>query len=137
MSNIELKEVIHVSGYTRNIKFQYFQIIIESEKQKFQFCFEDWAVYIDKEELVRKNLELKGLKARIEVYENDKDNNKIWTMRFMKLRDTNIPSKVKENEIAIPVELADDEYIGEDVTFLYDEEYGIAMIQTYMPDNLK
>lgn len=123
-----------MSGYKRNIKFQYFEIIIENKTEnkaeKYQFCFEDWAVYLDKEKLVRKSLELKGLKARIERYENDKHNSNLWIMRFMKLRDTNIPSKVKENEIAIPVDLEDDEYIGEDVTLLYDEEYGIAMIQS-------
>lgn len=119
-----------MTEYKRNIKFQYFRISQEKgEHEKNIFPFSDWAVYIDKSFLLRKTLELKGMRARIDEikYDNEKD---IWGIRFMRLRDTNIPSTVKEGKESTPVELEDDEYIGEDVTMIYDEAHGIAMIQS-------
>ncbi|OLS02191.1 DUF6731 family protein [Tissierella creatinophila] len=115
--------------YRRNIKFQYFQVTIQKENEKHLFSFDDWAVYLDKENLICKSIELKGLKARVEKYHNDESNN-LWVIRFMKLRDTNIPSAVRESEEAVPVTLDDNEYLGEDVNMLYDESNGIAMIQS-------
>ena len=48
----------------------------------------------------------------------------------MKLRDTNIPSIVKKEEEAKPLELEDDEYIGEDLVMIYDPKNQVAMIQS-------
>lgn len=38
-------------------------------------------------------------------------------------------AKVKENEEPTIIELEDDEYIGEDLFIIYDENKGIVMIQ--------
>lgn len=118
-----------MAEYKRNIKFQYFKILLEKgDDETSKFPFSDWAVYIDKNSLSRKNLELKGMQARIDDFKYD-DVNDIWGIRFMRLRDTNIPSTVKDGKKSTPVELEEDEYIGEDVTMIYDESCGIAMIQ--------
>ena len=46
--------------------------------------------------------------------------NHLWKLWFLKLRDTNIPFKVKSNDVAEPISLDDDEYIGEDLLMIYD-----------------
>ncbi|WP_408956189.1 DUF6731 family protein [Natroniella sp. ANB-PHB2] len=54
---------------------------------------------------------------------------KIYVLNFVKMREKNLPSKVKEEEIAQPLVLEKDESIGEHVTALYDPEYNILMVQ--------
>ena len=67
----------------------------------------------------KKEIEFDNVIARLEELEGDNEN-KIWKLRFMKLRDTNIPSIVKKEEEAKPIALDDDEYIGEDMLMIYD-----------------
>ncbi|HDK7140063.1 TPA: hypothetical protein PTV74_003943 [Clostridium botulinum] len=118
-----------MANYKRNIKFQYFKVVAKNKNVSTKFSFDNWAVYLKNNNLIMKTIELKGLKARIEAIKYD-DANQIWRIRFMKLRDTNIPSTAKENKESTPLKLDPDEYIGEDVTMIYDQNYGIAMIQS-------
>lgn len=67
-------------------------------------------------------------KARLDKLKYDKENN-YWHLNFLKLRETNIPNKAKINSEAEPIPLEDDEYIGEDVNALYDEELYILVLQ--------
>ena len=120
--------------YKRLIKYQY--CVVRCMKQKNG----EWRQYrkfdlveviskIKKDDLLMKSIELDGLLARVDKISHDKKHD-IWGIRFMKLRDTNIPSKVKENKEAEVIPLDDDEYIGEDVTMIFEKKSGIAMIQS-------
>lgn len=120
--------------YTRAIKFQYYTMYSKVlKKNKWvdngRFDFVKWLLNFETNKLVTKTIEFDGTKARIDNMDHDSKNG-LWSVRFMKLRDNNIPSKVKENEEAKAIELLDDEYIGEDLTLLYCEKTGIAMIQS-------
>lgn len=53
----------------------------------------------------------------------------VYAIRVFKLRDANIPSKIKDGEEAMPIPLDPDEYIGEDLNFLYDRKNSICMLQ--------
>ena len=57
------------------------------------------------------------------------EENEYWYMNFLRLRQTKIPSKAKKDAIAEPIRLAIDEYIGEDVTALYDIKNHIIALQ--------
>lgn len=121
--------------YKRNIRFQYFQVRycqVSSEGKKVGknelFNLIDWVDKVKKNDLEKKAIDLSGIKARIDCCQYAKDSD-IWAIRFMRLRDTNIPSKVKEDQEAEVIELEDDEYIGEDMTIIYEKKSGIAMIQ--------
>jgi hypothetical protein len=92
------------------------------------FRFVEWLANFD-EQHKKDSIEFDGTRARIDEFVYD-ETNELWIVRFMKLRDSNIPSKVKESEDSQVFELEDDEYIGEDVTLLYDEETGLTMIQS-------
>lgn len=122
--------------YKRKIKFQYFQVLCKKydvTKKKWNdlevFDLVNWIQKIDSEKLLRKKIEMNGYDCRIDEIKFDIPS-KLWAIRVMKLRDTNIPSKVKENEEAEIIPLDDDEYLGEDVSILYDKKSGILMMQS-------
>lgn len=93
-----------------------------------KFNFERIVHRIDSDNLIHKTIELNGIKVRFEdIKYNDKSG--LWILRIMRERENNIPLKLKENYAAEAIELADDEYIGEDISMLYDCKSGITMIQ--------
>ncbi len=57
------------------------------------------------------------------------EKNKYWHLNFVKLRETNIPNMAKTNSEAEPILLDDDEYIGEDVNALYDDDLNVLVVQ--------
>lgn len=118
-------------AYTRTVKFSYYTVCIVDDlhgSDPKRFDFEAWIKKAVAEKIEKKEIEFDNVTARLEELEGDKDN-KIWKIRFIKLRDTNIPSIVKKEEDAKPIELEDDEYIGEDLLMIYDKENQVAMIQ--------
>ena len=62
-----------------------------------------------------------------ELYHDPKE--KLYVFRVYKLRDYNVPSKIREGQSAEPIDLEDDESLGEDMTVLYDWKNSICMIQ--------
>ncbi len=120
--------------YKRVIRFQYYQILCRKfDGKKWgklkTFNLVELLQKLEEDGLVRKSIEFNRMLARVECFTYDKASD-TWGIRLMKLRDTNIPSKVKEKEEAKVIELEPDEYIGEDVTMLYEKGSSIAMIQS-------
>lgn len=120
-------------AYVRTIKFLYYTVCISKDEENgrtdpVRFDFESWIDKANTLSIEQKTIEFDGIKARLEEYVGDRSN-QIWKFRFMKLRDTNIPSIVKEEEEAKPIELEDDEYIGEDLLMIYDSNNQVAMLQ--------
>ena len=119
-------------AYKRTIKFSYYTVCSVNEKEGTdpkRFDFEAWIEKAEKLNVEQKEIEFDGTIARLECLEGDSANH-IWKIRFLKLRDTNIPSIVKKEEEAKPLELEDDEYIGEDLVMIYDPKNQVAMIQS-------
>lgn len=118
-------------AYTRTVKFSYYTVCMMEDEQDVspkRFDFEAWIKKAVDENIEKKEIEFDNVIARLEELEGDV-NSGIWKIRFLKLRDTNIPSIVKKTEEAKPIELDDDEYIGEDLLMIYDSKKSIAMIQ--------
>lgn len=67
--------------------------------------------------------------ARLQDIERDALNKKIWKMRFIRIRDSIIPGIASKEGTYDLIELEDDEYIGEEISVLYDETYNIIMLQ--------
>lgn len=121
-------------NYKRNIKFNFYQIkyaeIVKDEWTDLKvFNLVDWLLKIKRENKIQQSIVFGNTRARIETIKYDRAN-EVYGIRFMKLRDVNIPSKVKENQDAEVIQLADDEYIGEDLNVLYHKKTGILMIQS-------
>lgn len=118
----------------RNIKYQYFKMDSQVRLNgnwvdEGAFDFISWIDYVDKHDLEQKTIELKDTKARIEKIQFFKEYN-VWIVRFMKLREENLPYLAKEKYDAEDIPLQPDEYIGEDMYMLYDIDNQIAMIQS-------
>jgi len=58
-----------------------------------------------------------------------RDDLKYWFLHFTRLRDINLPSRATTETEAEPMILEDDEYIGEDVSALYDDNLYVLMLQ--------
>ncbi len=118
-------------AYKRTVKFSYYTVCMMEDEQDVspkRFDFEAWIKKVVDDNMEKKEIEFDNVIARLEELEVDTESG-IWKIRFLKLRDTNIPSIVKKKEEAKPIELDDDEYIGEDLLMLYDSKKSVAMIQ--------
>lgn len=117
----------------RTIKYQYFKMDTQVKANGVwldngEFDFVEWIQYVSDHNLEKVAIDLKDAKARIEKIKYYK-NHDVWVIRFMKLREENLPFIAKENKAAEDIPLQEDEYIGEDMYMLYDINTKIAMIQ--------
>lgn len=119
-------------AYTRLIKFDYCQLyycVKDTDKDFKLFDIELLIKEISEQQLERKAIEIyEGCKIRIEKFDFDEENC-LWAMRILRLREDNLAYIVKPDEEAKPIELGEDEYLGEDMTMLFDVTNNIAMIQ--------
>lgn len=119
-------------NYKRTIKFQYFQIRskeVNNKNAKYKlFNFAKWVACMDDNYLIKTEISFDDAKARIDDF-NFNPIKKLWGLKLFKLRNTNIPSKAKNNEDAQIIELEEGEYLGEDLFLIYDQINGIALIQ--------
>ena len=99
----------------RNVKFQYFVLI---RQKKIKDCWkgmgkldiEAWMDKVLQNDLLNKIIDMGDVKASIDRakwFEKDS----VWVFRFMKLREDNIPSIVKENNEAKAIKLQPDELL--------------------------
>lgn len=119
-------------SFTRLVKFDYCQLYYKVKKKDAVYKLFDVEVLINeisKKKLERKVIEVyEGCKVRIEKFDFD-EKNTLWTLRLLRLREDNLGFIVKPDEEAKPIELGDDEYLGEDMTMLFDVNNNVSMIQ--------
>lgn len=118
---------------TRKVKFEYYEVVSKykddpdsSRDRPFDLRRLIQKAY--KMSLEARTFDYYGEQARLDRLWYD-DVKEYWFLNFARLRATNIPSKASETKELEPIELEDDEYIGEDVTALYDEKLNILMLQ--------
>lgn len=117
---------------TRMIKFDFCQVYKKTKRkhESYQlYDIESLINAISTRDLERKEIDIyDGCKIRVENFDFDEDYG-VWSLRIMRMRDTNYPYVLKPDEEAKPLEIGDDEYLGEDMTMLFDIENNVAMIQ--------
>ena len=117
----------------RNVKFQYYALVRQKkEKNRWngqgKLDIDIWMDKLDKRNLLNATIDLGDTKANVDTV-NWFEKSDVWVFKFMKLREDNIPVIVKENQESKVIPLEDDEYIGEGLHMLYDNNIGIAMLQ--------
>lgn len=122
-----------MSTYKRCVKFYYYKVAkvkIEENAEEVlgKFNLIEWLMDMEDQAKVKHNIKLSDTSVNLEEYSRYSNEN-IWAIRAYKLRDANVPSKIKDGEDAQPIPLESDEYIGEDINFLYDRENSICMFQ--------
>ena len=130
---MELKGDEYMSAYTRKIRFESFYVSYKCKTDNDDdldraFDLRLWIKKSGKLSLEARTFDYYQEQARLDKMGYG-DKSGYWYLNFVRLRETNIPSKVTIDKEAEPIELDDDEYIGEDSTALYDENNHILMLQ--------
>lgn len=117
----------------RKVKFEYYQVVFRKEgdspnQRDRLFDLVQWMNHVKNISLAKRAREYRTEQARLEQAYYDVDF-EYYFLHFVRLRATNIPSKAKIDANVEPFELEDDEYLGEEVTALYDEDKHILMLQ--------
>lgn len=118
---------------TKYVKFDYFRVVIRPlgappEVPDTTFDLRPLMLKISKLNLADRVVPYKQEKARMDRHAFDQETSH-WDMYFSRLRDFNVPLRAKVNQQSEPIDLDDDEFIGENVSVLYDEDYHILMVQ--------
>lgn len=115
----------------KSIRFQYFisKVIDRARNQSSVFDFNRWLHVAAPLKLNDRIRTVRGTTARLD-YLRYYPAEEVWGLRFMRLRDDNIPFIVKADANAEDLELDKDEYVGEGLHVLYDRNHQLFMIQS-------
>lgn len=114
----------------RRIKFYYYKpYIFENGNKKQPFNFAEWIIDFENNNRIYETVSLNTITARVDGHIYDKTND-LHGACFVNMRGENLPSKVQEGKAQEDLDLADDEYIGEDMYVLYDRKTNIFMAQS-------
>lgn len=119
----------------KKVTFDYFRPAItrlnaEGTMKAFEKYFDvgDWLGKLYMAGEIKRSLELGGCTVYLdEIYRFPKNN--YYAFRIFKLRDTDLPSMIKEGDVAKPIPLADNENVGEEMNILFDQNHNVIMIQ--------
>ncbi|WP_281885714.1 DUF6731 family protein [Paenibacillus sp. YYML68] len=117
----------------RKIRFEYYQVVYRTKDDTKHdrdrlFDLVQWMDKANKKSLEGRTYNYRQEQARLDSSYWDSELN-YYFLHLVRLRDTNIPSKAKVDAIVEPMELEDDEFIGEEVSALYDEDSHVLMLQ--------
>ncbi|WP_049775606.1 DUF6731 family protein [Caldicellulosiruptor kronotskyensis] len=117
----------------RKVKFEYFEVVSRKKNQSPEtpdepFDLTRWINIADGYSLEARTFDYSDERVRLERMKYFDDTN-LWLLNFLRLRETDIPLRGKIDQEAEPIELDDDEFIGEDVSMLYDPELNVVMLQ--------
>lgn len=120
-------------SYIRKVRMEYYEVVCKAKDDSAgipdrSFDLNLWINKAAKLSLEARTFDYYEEQARLDKFWYD-DGSEFWFLNFVRLRETNIPSKARKDKEAEPITLDDDEYIGEDVTALYDEKLNIFMLQ--------
>ncbi|ATO38744.1 hypothetical protein GTID1_17095 [Geobacillus thermodenitrificans] len=117
----------------RKVRFEYYQVVYRRRTDNGTvrdrlFDLEKWMDKAMSLSLEGRTFDYRSEQARLDNAYWDPDL-EFYFLHFVRLRDTNIPSKAKADSQVEPFELQDDEYLGEEVSALYDESNHVLMLQ--------
>lgn len=123
----------------KNIKFDYFRVMFlpkTSPKDAIESTYDLRSIMWKWKDLSYEE-RLKPYKREMSRLErwDFLEEHKLYALQFCRLRDHNLPSVAKENEVSRPIDLEDDEFLSDKVSAIYDPKYTILMLQRN-PDSL-
>jgi hypothetical protein len=117
----------------RKVRFEYYQVVFKKAEdgpimRDRLFDLVQWMDKAKRKSLEGRTYSYRQEQSRLEDCYWD-DELGFYFLHFLRMRETNIPSKAKATAAVEPLELEDDEYIGEEVSALYDERNHVLMLQ--------
>ncbi|MGE7881704.1 DUF6731 family protein [Bacillus sp. NPDC094077] len=119
---------------TKYVNFDYFTVCCKEKGvpaigPETPFNLTTMFTILNSKTLEERTKEYKQEKARLDEIGLAGKSDTLWSLYFSRLRDFNLPNRAKKNGPSKPVDLDDDEYLGENVSAIYDEVSNILMIQ--------
>lgn len=118
-------------AYIRKIKVEYFRVYIEKKNgddNGKEYNLEELIIKADAMSLEERKFSYYQEEARLDKILFEKST-KYWYMNFLRLRQTKLPLFATLDQEAEGFGLGADEYIGEDITTLYDPTNNIFVVQ--------
>ncbi|QZN77362.1 DUF6731 family protein [Paenibacillus sp. FSL H8-0317] len=117
----------------RKVRFEYYQLAYRQSTDREHdrdrlFDLPQWMELAQGKSLEGRTYNYRQEQARLEDAYWD-DELSYYFLHFVRLRETNIPSTARQAGQVVPLELEDDEFIGEEVSALYDENTHVLMLQ--------
>ncbi|MBG9464068.1 hypothetical protein IEN91_11415 [Bacillus velezensis] len=117
----------------KKVRFEYYQVVYRRNNDGANvrdrlFDLLVWMDQANRRSLEGRTFDYRQEQARLETTYWDTELG-FYFLHFVRLRDTNIPSTARATAQVEPLELEDDEYIGEEVSALYDEMNHVLMLQ--------
>ena len=116
---------------TKKIRIEYYQVIISDiagEKKEQLYDLRELITKADDLGLESSTFPYQKEKARLDQYRYDQTND-FWYLSFVRLRQEGLPVRAKKNQAAVSLHLLDDEFLGENVTAVYDCQNHIMTLQ--------
>ncbi len=115
--------------YQKKIRIEYYQVVKTYDDGRDElYDLRDIIRELDKLSLEKRKKEYYQDGARLDkIKYNSIDN--YWYLNFVRLRQTGIPSKASETHETEPIKLLENEYIGEEVSSIYDVDNHILVLQ--------
>lgn len=117
--------------YTRKIRVEYFRVVIarrDGSGRDKNFNLEQIINKVNSMSMDARIVKYYQEEARLEKMKYEKSTG-YWYLNFTRLRQTKLPLRARLNQEAKAINLDEDEYIGEDVTALYDRTNNILALQ--------
>lgn len=120
----------------RNIRFEYYRVYAKIFDVDKQILSKEDVLYnitpllekAYKTDVVDRVYQVSGEESRLQEIEKDDVNPNIWKMNFIRMRDIAPGIAKKAGDYNLMV-LEEDEYIGEEITAIYDQKYNVIMVQ--------
>ncbi|MDU0072629.1 DUF6731 family protein [Bacillus sp. FSL M8-0052] len=116
----------------KKVRFEYYQVVFRKKEDRKEqrdrlFDLVQWMTKAKDKSLEARTYNYRQEQARLDHTYWD-DDLQFYFLHFLRLRDT-IPATATVTTKVEPLELQDDEYIGEEVSALYDELNHVLMLQ--------
>jgi len=120
--------IMEVSCRMTNIKFQYFRIFKENNKDELMtYSLINLIHSIYDQDICYRNIKINGYDVRIELIERFNDG--YCHLEFMKLTDPIMINKSTIDKQSEPLCLQENEYLGKELHIFYDEKNHFLMVQ--------
>lgn len=114
-------------GKKKHIKFTYYEVITQENDKEVLYDLNKWLDVITQKSLIERKETIGDVQGRLETVSIIKNN--FYALNFMRLDEASDAYKVKKDEKAEHIDLADDEYLGKNTVAVYDSQNHVILIQ--------
>ena len=114
---------------SKQVRFYFHQVVNNGQTIDLSEIFDDISRFYKEKPSERYTFDIAGVKYKLERLNRPNDSEPYYHLVIEELRDFNFPSKTKLFGESQELGLADDEFLGEKMSALYDYENAVFMLQ--------